>query len=154
MTTPVTNKQYEINAARLETISTAALIVCSMALIGLITLDINTLNSDLSLQISLGCFAIALPSSCLGFMVGLERKHFGKPIHGLLTKFDNRLLELTSASLALSVVGVILLFFHFSSLHGYIFLAATFISWYSYHRLYTAVDREISRELQEEQKLD
>jgi EamA domain-containing membrane protein RarD len=154
MTTPVTSKQYEINAVRLEKASMSALIICSMSLIGLITLDINTLNSDLSLQISLGCFAIALPSSCLGFMVGLERKHFGKPIHGLLTKFDNRLLELTSASLVLSMVGVILLFFHFSSLHGFTFLAATVTSWYGYHRLYTAVDREISREHQEEQKLD
>ena len=78
MTTPVTNKQYEINAARLETISTAMLIVCSMALIGLGTLKPPDL--DWSLKMSLGCFAVGLPASCLGFMVGLERRYFGKSL--------------------------------------------------------------------------
>ena len=142
--TTVTSKRYEINAARLETISTAMLIVCSMALIGLGTLKPPDL--DWSLKMSLGCFAVGLPASCLGFMVGLERRYFGK---SLLNFTDYPIMILLAIMILVEIfaplLGVGFLFWHFSDFHGMVFGISSLTSIGIYLYISGVVDKELSK---------
>jgi len=143
--TTETSKQHEIHAARLETISTAALIVCSMALIGLSTLKPSDL--DWSLKVSLGCFAVGLPASCFGFMVVLERKHLGKSISGFADHYIFTILFFITIMVEIfaPLFGVFFLFRHFSDFHGIIFGISSLSSIGIYLYISGVVDKELSK---------
>jgi len=145
MTTPVTNKRYEISAARLETISTAALIVCSMALIGLSTLKPSDL--DWSLKMSLGCFAVGLPASCFGFMIVLERKHLGKSPSCFADHYILMILLFMTIMVEIfaPLVGVFFLFQHFSDFHGMVFGISSIALILLYLYVSGVVDKELSK---------